>query len=56
MNRYEVVKKAIQNKKQIIAKYNGLVREMCPHVIGTKSGRQQALFYQYLTANVADEF
>lgn len=47
MNEYEVIKEAIQNKKQIIAEYNGHVREMCPHVIGVKLGRQQALFYQF---------
>lgn len=47
MNVYEVIKEAIQNKKQIIAQYRGHAREMCPHVIGVKSGRQQALFYQF---------
>ena len=31
----------------MIATYNGHRREMCPHVIGTKNGRRQALFYQF---------
>ncbi len=47
MNIYEIIKEAIQNKQRIIATYNGHVREMCPHVIGIKSGKQQALFYQF---------
>ena len=34
-------------KKQIVAEYNGHMREMCPHVIGTKNGRAQALFNQF---------
>ena len=44
---YEIVKEAIQNKKLIYATYNGYERIMCPHVLGTKKGRQQALFYQF---------
>lgn len=44
---YSVVRDAVVNKKQIIATYKGYHREMCPHVIGTKHGRQQALFYQF---------
>ena len=44
---YEIVKKAIIEKKQIVALYNGHRRELCPHVIGTKNGRYQALFYQF---------
>ena len=44
---YEVVRQAITEKKQVVAEYNEHVREMCPHVIGTKNGREQALFYQF---------
>lgn len=44
---YAVIKNAIINKQQIVATYNGHVREMCPHIIGTKNGREQALFYQF---------
>lgn len=46
-NVYELVRNAILNKKQVLATYNGYHREMCPHVLGTKNGRQQALFYQF---------
>ena len=44
---YDLVRQAIIEKKQIHATYGGHHREMCPHVIGTKNGRQQALFYQH---------
>ena len=44
---YEIVKKAIIQKKQIVAEYHGHNREMCPHVIGKKYGENQALFYQF---------
>ena len=44
---YQAVRQAIEEKKQIVAVYNGHTREMCPHVIGTKNGREQALFYQF---------
>lgn len=44
---YSIVRQAIINKKQVIATYDGQVREMCPHVLGTKDGRPQALFYQF---------
>ncbi|WP_265669439.1 hypothetical protein [Klebsiella grimontii] len=47
MSTYELIKFAIQNKKQITAVYKGYYREMCPHAIGTKNGREQALFYQF---------
>ena len=47
MSNYQIVRDAIINKKQITAFYDGHPREMCPHVIGTKNGREQALFYQF---------
>lgn len=44
---YNLIKQAIEQKQQITATYNGLDREMCPHTIGTKNGREKALFYQF---------
>ncbi len=44
---YDLVRAAIQNKQQVFATFDGHARELCPHVIGTKNGRQQALFYQF---------
>jgi hypothetical protein len=47
MSIYDLVRQAIQTKKVIKATYDGMVRWMCPHVIGTKNGREHALFYQF---------
>src|ERR1700689_4216802 len=44
---YSLVRQAILDKHQIIATYEGHVRELCPHVIGMKSDRPQALFFQF---------
>ncbi len=44
---YQIVRQAIIEKHQVIADYDGYLREMCPHVIGRKKGREQALFYQF---------
>ena len=44
---YETIRQAIINKDQVTAMYDGHYREMCPHVIGTKQGRPQTLFYQF---------
>lgn len=48
MNVYDLVRQAILQKKIVHATYDGLRREMCPHVIGlNRRGYQQALFYQF---------
>lgn len=47
MSNYELIKNAILQKQQVFATYDGHPRELCPHAIGTKNGRQQALFYQF---------
>ena len=51
---YELIKIAIESKKQIHATYAGHSRKMCPHILGhkkAKSGgrwiKQMALFYQF---------
>lgn len=44
---YALVRQAIVEKKNISATYSGLTREMSPHVLGKKNGKEQALFYQY---------
>ncbi|ADB52926.1 hypothetical protein [Conexibacter woesei] len=43
----EIVRAAIVNRQQLVATYGGHVRELCPHAIGTKRGRAQALFFQF---------
>lgn len=44
---YSIIRQAIEDQKQVIATYGGRVREMCPHAIGTKDGREQAIFFQF---------
>ncbi len=46
-NNYDVLRDAIVNKLQIVATYHGFAREMCPHALGMKNGRQQVLCYQF---------
>jgi hypothetical protein len=47
MSTYALVREAILKTQIVTAYYDGYYREMCPHVIGTKHGREQALFYQF---------
>lgn len=44
---YSIIRQAILDKDQVIVTYGGHRREMCPHVIGTKYGRHQVLFFQF---------
>src|SRR5438876_8757334 len=44
---YALVRRAVQEKLIVTGWYDGHYREMCPHVLGTKRGREQALFYQF---------
>jgi hypothetical protein len=43
----DLIKQAIQDRKQIIALHKGLRLEMCPHALGWKGGSACALFYQF---------
>ena len=45
--KYLIIENAINEKLIIRATYNGHVRVMCPHVLGTKENSSQALFYQF---------
>ena len=47
MTKYQLIKEAIETKQQITATYKGFYREMCPHVIGMKNGKEQSLFFQF---------
>ncbi len=44
---YAIIRQAIVDQKPVSAMYRNYVRELCPHVLGTKNGREQALFYQF---------
>ncbi len=47
MDVYAQIREAMLDRQQVVADYRGHTREMCPHVLGTKDGRRQALFYQF---------
>ena len=47
MDIYDQLRDAILNRQQIIATYHGHRREMCPHILGYKSGRRHVLFFQF---------
>jgi hypothetical protein len=42
-----MIRQAIIDRDIVMARYHGHMREMCPHVLGMKNGRAQALFYQF---------
>jgi hypothetical protein len=42
-----LLREAIAKKQWVIADYNGYRREMCPHTLGWKNGREMALLYQF---------
>ena len=44
---YATIRAAILAKQQITCVYQGRHREMCPHVIGYKNGREQVLSFQF---------
>jgi hypothetical protein len=44
---YALVRRAIEERRQVHATYAGHRRRMCPHVIGTRAGQQRALFFQF---------
>lgn len=44
---YGVIRAAIVNKQNVGATYHGFPRQMTPHTLGTKEGREQTLMYQY---------
>src|SRR5262245_21923739 len=46
-NNFVIVRDAVVRRLQVVATYKGHRRWMCPHVLGWKNGRAQALFYQF---------
>jgi hypothetical protein len=47
MKTYQLLRHAVLERKQVAVRYKGYRRLMCPHVLGTKKGRPQCLFYQF---------
>ena len=44
---YDLIRQATLARRQIVATYKGHRRELCPHALGTKNGRRQALVFQF---------
>ncbi|MCW2987563.1 MAG: hypothetical protein JWM24_501 [Solirubrobacterales bacterium] len=44
---YALVRRAIEERRQVHATYAGHQRRMCPHIIGTQGGQPRALFFQF---------
>ena len=47
MSAYSILRDAIQKKQNVAATYKDHYREMSPHTLGAKKGRQKALLYQF---------
>ena len=47
MDNYELIARAIRNREQVIAEYDGHHREMTPHILATVDGVRRCLFYQF---------
>lgn len=46
-NAYNIIRAAIEGRENIRANYKGFPREMTPHTLGLKKGREHCLFYQF---------
>lgn len=44
---YDILAKAIQEKSLVTCSYQGHVREVCPHALGYKDGREKVLAFQW---------
>ena len=42
-----LLQKAIRERKQVVGYCNGLPREFCPHILGTKRGEWRTLVWQF---------
>ena len=44
---YNALREAILARQQVACTYHGYNREICPHVLGLKNGREKVLTYQF---------
>ncbi|MGH7089519.1 MAG: hypothetical protein ACREFQ_11530 [Stellaceae bacterium] len=45
---YQLIRDAILGRKRLTCQYQGLYRELCPHILGhTNKGEEVALIYQF---------
>jgi hypothetical protein len=50
---YRLFREAILRRKQVTCHYQGLYRELCPHILGHKQGQEVALTYQFAGASAS---
>jgi len=44
---FDLFRRAILSQQQIVCTYQGYKREICPHAVGWKNGREQAIGFQF---------
>jgi hypothetical protein len=44
---YQLFRRAILTRKQVTCTYRRRYRELCPHILGHKDGREKALTFQF---------
>lgn len=44
---YAALKAAIRDRQALSCRYHGHLRQICPHVLGTKDGEARVLVYQF---------
>src|SRR5258708_3497364 len=44
---YPLVRQAVLERKIVSAVYDNFLRQMCPHVLGWKTGKEHCLFFQF---------
>lgn len=47
MDTYALLERAIAGREQVVATYEGAVREFCPHALGRKGDARHVLAYQF---------
>ncbi len=47
MDIYALLEHAILHREQVVATYEGEIREFCPHALGTKGQKRHVLGYQF---------
>lgn len=51
MDTYALLERAITEREQVIATYDGVAREFCPHALGLKGDQRHVLGFQFAGAS-----
>ena len=44
---FRLFHRAILNRQQVTCRYKGQLRQVCPHILGHKDGKETVLVYQF---------